>query len=73
MWIGMDASGNTPALNAESVPRLLTVVEVADVLGVCTETVYRAIWNKKLRSVRLGRAVRVRVDHLRSYVESHGR
>lgn len=53
------------------VPRLLSVVEVADVLGTCTETVYRRIWRGELRSVRVGRAVRVRVDDLRAYLDSN--
>jgi excisionase family DNA binding protein len=56
--------------NMASVPRLLTVHEAADVLGVCTETVRRAIWRGDLVSTRIGRSVRVRVDDLRLYLDS---
>jgi hypothetical protein len=53
-----------PAADSVVVPRLLTVAEVADVLGVCCESVRRAIWRVQRRSVRIGRAVRVRVVDL---------
>lgn len=56
----------------ETVPRLMSIPEVADVLNVCTMTVRRAIWAGRLRSVRLGSAIRVRVDVLRAYVDSLG-
>lgn len=54
------------------VPRLLNIAEAADVLNVCAETVRRAIWRGQLRSIRIGRAVRVRVEDLRAYVNSLG-
>jgi excisionase family DNA binding protein len=54
----------------EVVPRLMTVPEVADALGTCAETVRRRIWRGELRSTRVGRSVRVRVDDLRAYLES---
>jgi len=54
----------------ESVPKLMTVAEVADALGTCTETARRLIWRGQLRSTRVGRAVRVRVEDLRAYLES---
>lgn len=40
------------------------------VLGTCTRTVRRLIWRGELRSVRVGRLVRVEVAALRAYVES---
>jgi excisionase family DNA binding protein len=49
-------------------------VEVADVLCVCTETVWRAIRKGRLRSVRIGwRHLRVAVEDVRAYVEANRR
>jgi excisionase family DNA binding protein len=52
------------------VPKLLSVAEVAEILGMHHETVYRAVWDGKLRSVRIGRCLRVKVSDLRHYMDS---
>ncbi len=51
-------------------PRLLTIAEVADLLGVHHETVYRAVWEERLRAVKIGRVLRITVDAYRDYVAS---
>ncbi len=40
-------------------PRLLTLKQAADELGVKVWTLRRAIWNGDLAQVRLGRSIRV--------------
>ena len=48
---------------------LLTVAEVAEILQLSVRSVRRLIAEKKLRIVRIGRAVRVRPEDLRSFIE----
>lgn len=40
-------------------PTLLTVSEVADMLGVSTMTVYRLVASGEIPAVRIGRCVRI--------------
>jgi excisionase family DNA binding protein len=49
---------------------MLTPEEVADALGVGRSTVYDLLRLKVLPSVRIGRSRRVRVEDLRSYVDT---
>ena len=51
---------------------LLTAADVAARLQLSVRTVRRRIAEKKLRVVRLGRAVRVRPEDLESYVDASG-
>jgi len=43
----------------ESIPDVMSVKEVADIVGVCSSTIYDAVKNGSLRSVRLGRKILV--------------
>jgi len=47
---------------------LLTIAQAADLLAVCEFTVRRLIWRGDLRSVRIGRALRVRRDDLHTWI-----
>ena len=52
---------------------LLTVAKVAEILQLSVRSVRRLIAEKKLRVVRIGRAVRVRPEDLRSFIEEAAR
>lgn len=54
--------GNPP------LPRLFTVAQIADLLGVSTKTVRRRIVEGKLLAHRVGRQVRISEDDYRNYV-----
>ena len=47
--------------------RLLSVAEVAEVMGICERTVRRRIASGDLPALRDGRALRVRPSDLRAY------
>lgn len=49
-------------------PRLYSVEQIAEVLGVSTKTVRRRIAEGKLLAHRVGRQVRISEDDYRSYV-----
>jgi len=49
-------------------PRLYSVEQIADLLGVSTKTVRRRIAEGKLLAHRVGRQVRISEDDYRSYV-----
>ncbi len=51
---------------------LLTVPEVAAILRISTQAVYRLIREGRLPAVRLGRGVRVDHGMLRRWIESGG-
>jgi excisionase family DNA binding protein len=46
---------------SDLVPGWLTIQEVAETMGVCTETVYRMVGRGDLAAVRLGRGPRPRI------------
>ena len=48
--------------------RLLTAEETAEILNVSLRTVRRLIANKKLPTVRVGRAVRIRPEALGAFI-----
>ena len=48
--------------------RLLTVVEVARILGIGRSKVYELLYSGELKSVKIGAARRVRFSDLRDYV-----
>ena len=53
--------------------RLLTVEEVAEILGVAVRRTYELARTGLLPSVRLGRQVRFDEDALRRFIDSGGR
>lgn len=46
-------------MNFENLPELLTVREAASVCRVVPKTIYRCIWNGRLKAVRVGRNMRI--------------
>ena len=52
----------------DNLPLALTVKEVAKLLGISRNTAYRLIKSKKLRSVRVGRQIRVPLSALEEYL-----
>jgi excisionase family DNA binding protein len=67
----MSSSSRPPGGRSQptiALPRLLTVDEVADALGICARTVRRLIARGELATHRLGRAVRVAEDDYRRLV-----
>lgn len=54
----------------ENAPQYLTVDEVAHFLRVSKMTVYRLIESGDLKAARIGRAFRIRADHLDAYVKA---
>jgi len=57
-----------PAEFRSGVAPLLTVADVAEVLRLSVRSVRRLIADNRLRAVRIGRAVRVRAEDLRSFL-----
>jgi len=51
--------------------QLLTLDQVADRLQVSMSTVRRRVADGELKTVRIGRALRVRPEDLEEYIESH--
>ena len=49
-------------------PRLLTVVEVAGVLGIGRSKVYELLYRRELKSVKIGSSRRVRYSDLGDFV-----
>lgn len=62
----MDAS-------SQVTPRLLTMVEASVALGVSVRTLMRAMRRGELRSIRIGRSVRIEVPALRAYLDAKTR
>lgn len=54
----------------ENPPQYLTVDEVSRLLRVSKMTVYRLIESGDIKSARIGRAFRIRADHLDAYVKA---
>ncbi len=51
--------------------RLLKVPEVAERLAIVPFQVRRLIWRGQLRSVRIGRAVRVRAEDVAAFIDEN--
>jgi len=49
--------------------KLLTVQQVAEYLNVTWDTVYREVHRGRLKSVRVGRAIRITSEELERYVK----
>jgi excisionase family DNA binding protein len=64
---GLGVTG-TKGTAPQSVPRLLTVGEVAEATGLQVGTVYAWIGQRRLPVVRLRRSVRVPADALRKLI-----
>lgn len=53
--------------------KYLMVAEVADILRVRRDTVYRWIKDQEIASIHLGRTVRISEDALQSFIKAHER
>ena len=53
-----------------SYPMALTVQEVAEILRVCTKTVYKLIKENSIPSVKIGREIRVSKVRLIDYLQN---
>ena len=51
--------------------RLMTVREASQYLGLAEATLYRYVWQRTIRFVRLGRAVRFDKSDLDALIECH--
>jgi len=49
-------------------PRLFTVVQAAELLGVGRTTVYQLVWSGRLTPVHIGRLVRFTREELESFI-----
>ncbi len=73
MHSGRMAQGTTESKPVDGVdggyPRLLRLEDVADRLAISKSMAWKLIAHDQLRSVRIGRAVRVRPADLEAYLE----
>jgi excisionase family DNA binding protein len=60
----------TENTNGECREPLLTVRQVAHILGLCTETVYRQCANGSLRHARVAWAIRIARSDLEAFIEA---
>jgi excisionase family DNA binding protein len=65
----MDGSRGSQSIVAATTPLLVTVTQAAELLGVSRSTAYELIATHQLEVVHIGRAARVPVDAVRSYVD----
>ncbi len=50
--------------------RLLGVAEVAEILGVAVSTVYQWAYERRVRTVKLGRSLRFRQSDIEAFIKS---
>ena len=68
-----NAANETAALSTETIPRLLTVDEVAEILRCSRSTVYSLISSAKIVGLRIGShsgGIRVSAEDLQAYLDS---
>lgn len=70
---GSDKDAVVARATYDLAPRLKSVLEAADALGVSRWTIYKAVKRGQLRSVRIGDRLLFTVDDLRAYVEANRR
>ena len=66
----LEGASDDHPVEARVGPRLLTVAEAAERLGMSKSHVYRAVEEGRLTKVKIGNAVRIAVDDLEGYIES---
>lgn len=59
---------NQHSTGQDDMPRLLTVAEMAALLRVSTMTIYRLINAGELRTIRIGRSIRIPNDVANEYL-----
>ena len=57
--------------NNNKLSRLLTVNEVAEILGLGKSTVYLHVNKQDLKSIRFGRSIRICLEDLDNFIEEH--
>lgn len=63
-------ANSTYNLELEFVPMLLNVEEVAGILKLSKSAVYKMLKQGEIPCLRFGRAVRVRLEDLQSYLDA---
>ena len=71
--LSQPAGAGIPRVRFESASRLLEVEDVASILGMRTDWVYREVRAGRLPHIRLGRAVRFRRESIESWIKSRER
>jgi excisionase family DNA binding protein len=56
---------------AGTLPRLLTVPQVAEILGLSLSQTYTLVKRGEIRSVRIGRSVRLIPSHVEEFIEAN--
>ena len=67
------AGAGIPRVRSESASRLLEAEDVANILGMRTDWVYREVRAGRLPHIRLGRAVRFRRESIEAWIQSRER
>lgn len=57
-------------LYLEKYPPLLTVCQVAEILGVCQNSIRKAITNGSIPCIRIGRTIKIPKDRLIDFIEN---
>ncbi len=55
-------------IDVSAMPVVLTVPQVAQVLGICKNTTYALLRSGDLKSIRVGRKIRVSKDSLLEFI-----
>ena len=67
------AGAGIPRVRFESTSRLLEAEDVANILGMRSDWVYREVRAGRLPHIRLGRAVRFRRESIEAWIQSRER
>ena len=62
----------TPPDSRGGVEPLLTIADVAEILRLSVRSIRRLVGEDQLRVIRIGRALRVRREDLRSFLDASG-
>lgn len=57
-------------IDFENVPDVLTIPELQKVLRIGRNTAYRLVQSKKIRSIRIGKSIRVPREYVKEFVEN---
>ena len=63
---------SAPATQFKNYPDVLTVQQIAELIGVCKNTVYKLIKENQLSCRRIGTAIRVRKKDVMSFLRNAG-
>lgn len=57
-------------IDLDSVPDVLTLSDLQNVLQIGRSTAYRLVKSKKIRSIRIGKSIRIPRKYVQEFVES---